>query len=211
MNSKSMFLGLAPWILFSLVAERVGADHVTVAAGLACLAALALTIYEATRSSWKILDVAGVATFGVIAVIGIVGSHHVDEMLVDFGRGGSTFVLAAIMAISALTIPFTEQYARETVDKSLWHSPIFRAKNRSISLLWAGAVFVIAISHTVAGVLAATDTASGAHPGNILLNWVIPIALILFAVKRTRAIADAPGNSALVEPRRQSHPRTESL
>jgi hypothetical protein len=200
MNAKSMILGLAPWILFSVVAERVGADHVALAAGLACLVALALTIYEAMRSSsWKILDVAGVATFGVIAAIGVVGSNHVDEMLVNFGRGGSTFVLAAIMAISAFTIPFTEQYARESVDPSLWHSPIFRAKNRSISLMWAGAIFLIAIAHTVAGILASTDAASGAHPGSILLNWIIPIAVIIFAVKRTRAIADAPASPKLSE------------
>jgi hypothetical protein len=199
MNAKSMLLGLAPWILFSLVAERVGADHVALAAGLACLAALALTIYEALRSSWKILDVAGVLTFGVIAAIGLAGSHHVDELLVNFGRGGSTFVLAAIMAISAFTIPFTEQYAREAVDPSLWHSTIFRAKNRSISLLWACVIFVIAISHTVAGVLAATDSVSGGHPCSILLNWFIPIVLIIFAVKCTRVIADAPVDTSLAD------------
>jgi hypothetical protein len=201
MNAKSMLLGLAPWILFSLVAERVGADHVALAAGLACVAALALTIYEAMRSSWKILDVAGVVTFGVIAAIGLVGNHHVDELLVNFGRGGSTFVLAAIMAISAFTIPFTEQYARETVDPSLWRSPIFRAKNRSISLMWAGVIFLIACSHTIAGILAATDTASGAHPGSILLNWVVPIVLVIFAIKRTRVIADAPVNAPIASSR----------
>lgn len=202
MNAKSMLLGFAPWILFSFGAERLGADHVAVAALIACLVALALTVYETMRSSWKLLDVAGVVTFGVIAAIGLIGDHGVDEMLVNFGRGGSTFVLAAIMAVSALTIPFTEQYARDNVDPALWHSPVFRAKNRSISLLWAGAVFLIAVSHTVAGALASADTASGAHPGSILLNWVIPIALIMFAIKRTRAIADAPATPAPLRPSR---------
>lgn len=56
------------------------------------------------RSGWKILDVAGVVTFGVIAAVGLVGDRQVDEALVNFGRGGSTFVLAAVMAISAFTV-----------------------------------------------------------------------------------------------------------
>jgi hypothetical protein len=202
MNAKSMLLGFAPWIIFSVVAERAGADHVALAAILAFAIALALTVYETMRSGWKILDVAGVATFGVIAVIGLVGDHQVDEALVNFGRGGSTFVLAAIMAISAFTIPFTEQYARESVDESLWHSPIFRAKNKRISLMWAGVIFAIAVSHIIAGILTSSADLAGSHPGNIVLNWVVPIVLIVFAIKRTRAIADernAPAASPSVQ------------
>ncbi|SCC56641.1 MULTISPECIES: hypothetical protein [unclassified Gordonia (in: high G+C Gram-positive bacteria)] len=193
MNAKSMILGLAPWFVFAWAAERLGADHVTLAAIAACALALAVTIYEAVRTGggWKMIDVAGVVLFGVIALIGIVGDTQVDEALVFFGRGGSAFVLAAVMAVSAFTVPFTEQYARETVDPALWHSPVFRAKNRQISLLWAGAIALMGCSHIVAGLLASSASVSGSHPGNILLNWVVPIALIVFAVKRTRAIADA--------------------
>ncbi|PYE11125.1 hypothetical protein DFR67_1371, partial [Williamsia limnetica] len=32
MNAKMMLLGFAPWIIFSVVAERAGADHVALAA-----------------------------------------------------------------------------------------------------------------------------------------------------------------------------------
>ena len=196
MNAKSMFLGFAPWIIFSVVAERAGADHVALAAILAFVIALGLTVYETLRSGWKILDVAGVATFGIIAVIGLVGDDQVDESLVNFGRGGSTFVLAAIMAVSAFTIPFTEQYARQSVDESLWHTPIFREKNKKISLMWAEVILAIAVSHIIAGILTSSADLAGSHPGNLLLNWIIPIALIVFAIKRTRAIADQRPASA---------------
>ncbi|MGV9712992.1 hypothetical protein ACWDTI_20275 [Gordonia sp. NPDC003424] len=197
MNTKSMILGLAPWFVFSFAAERLGADHVTVAALAACAIAFGMTAYGAMQGrGWKILDVSGVILFGVIAVIGIVGNHQVDEALVSFGRGGSAFILAAIMAVSAFTVPFTEQYARETVDPALWHSPIFRAKNRQISLVWAGAVAVMGCCHVIAGVLASAAGVAGAHPGNVLLNWVIPVALIVLAVKRTQAIAQGPAASA---------------
>jgi hypothetical protein len=181
--------------LFSLVAERLGADYVALAAIVATVAALVLTLREATRNSFKILDVAGVATFAAIAAIAIVGTHHTDIFLADYGRGISTYILAAIMAISALTIPFTEQYARETVDPRYWASPIFRAKNRSISLMWAGVIFVIATCHIIAGALASASVIPGAHPGNIILNWLIPIVLIIATIKRTRAMADAPATT----------------
>ena len=203
MNAKSMFLGFAPWIIFSVVAERAGADHVALAAILAFVIALGLTVYETLRSGWKILDVAGVATFGIIAVIGLVGDDQVDESLVNFGRGGSTFVLAAIMAISAFTIPFTEQYARQSVDESLWHTPIFREKNKKISLMWAEVILAIAVSHIIAGILTSSADLAGSHPGNLLLNWIIPIALIVFAIKRTRAIADQRPASAEDNPTAQ--------
>ncbi|MFE0751942.1 hypothetical protein [Gordonia sp. NPDC058843] len=199
MNAKSMILGLAPWFVFAWAAERLGADHVTLAAMAACALALVVTIYEAvrTKGGWKIIDVAGVILFGVIALIGLLGDHQVDETLVYFGRGGSAFVLAAVMAISAFTVPFTEQYARETVDPAFWHTPTFRAKNRKISLLWAAAIGLMGCAHLVAGILASTASVPGSHPGNILLNWVVPIALIVFAVKRTKAIAgDVPSTPA---------------
>ncbi|MGW5524866.1 hypothetical protein [Gordonia sp. NPDC003950] len=193
MNPKSMILGLAPWFVFSFAAERLGADHVTVAAFAACALALAMAGWDAIQGrSWKILDVAGIVLFGLIGVIGVIGNHHVDETLVYFGRGGSAFILAAVMLVSAYTVPFTEQYARESVDPSLWHSPIFRQKNRQLSLLWAGAIFAMGIAHVIAGLLAAGASVPGSNPGNIVLNWVVPIALIIFAAKRTQAIADAP-------------------
>lgn len=189
MKSGSIFLGLLPWFGFSLVAERAGADHVALAAAIAAGLAFVLMIIEVVRTgSLKILDATGVVLFGAITVIAVQGGHAVDTDLVNYGRGAVTWVLAAVMAVSAFTVPFTEQYARSTVDRSLWHSPVFRAKNRAISLMWAGVVFVIGCSHMVAGLVGVT---SHGGPGNAILNWVIPIIAIVFAVKRTTAIADA--------------------
>jgi hypothetical protein len=190
MDAKRFLIALAPWVLFSLVAERAGADAVAAAALLACLGSLALAIYGLRYGGLKIIDGAGVITFAAIAVTGLVGGHQVDEFLVDYGRGGAALVLAAIMAASALTVPFTEQYARESVDPQYWGSPIFRAKNKVISLLWAGVISVMAVCHLIAGALTTTSGIPGRHPGNILLNWVVPILLILWAVRRTETLVD---------------------
>lgn len=190
MNAKSMLLGLAPWALFSILTERIGAGAVGIAALIACAGSLILAIYGAKgKGGIKIIDAAGVVTFGIIAALGFLGSNGLNEALGDFGRSGATFVLAAVMAISVVTVPFTEQYARDTVDPQYWSSPIFRAKNKTISAIWAGVVFAMALCHLVAGALTAATDVSGNHPGNILLNWVVPIALIVWAVKRTQSIA----------------------
>lgn len=191
MNGKMMLLGLAPWALFSVLAQRLGADAVAIAALLACTGSAVLAFVGAReKGGLKIIDVAGLVTFGLIAVLGFLGSSGLDQVLVDFGRGGSALILAVVMGISALTVPFTEQYARDTVDPQYWSSPIFRAKNKKISALWASAVFAMGICHLIAGALAASSTVNGNYPGNVLLNWVIPIMLIIFALKRTRTIAD---------------------
>jgi hypothetical protein len=186
MNPTNMLLGLAPWILFSMIAERVGPDAVGVAALLACLGSLALTIRGSRRTGVTVIDAAGVVTFGVLAVIAFLGGHHTDQLLIDFGRGGSAVVLATVMLVSVFTVPFTEQFAREHVDRRYWGSPVFRAVNRRISLMWAAAIYVMAISHLTSGYL----QHQGSDPRNLLLNWVVPIGLVLIGFKQTERIAD---------------------
>lgn len=191
MNGKMMILGLAPWALFAILTERIGADAVGVAALLACLSSLGLALYDRRKSASgiKIIDSAGIILFGIIAVLGFLGNDGLDQSLADFGRGGATFVLAAVMAVSVVTVPFTEQYARDSVDPQYWGSPQFRAKNKTISAMWAGVVFAMALCHVIAGSLASATEMTNNHPGNLLLNWVIPIALIVWAIKRTGRIA----------------------
>lgn len=190
MDTK-VLLSLAPWLVFSLVAERAGSGAVGIAAVLACVGSLVLAVHGSRHGGVKIIDAAGVVTFAVLSMIGFAGGPRVDEYLVHYGRGGAALVLAAVMAISAFTVPFTEQYARQAVDRQYWEIPEFRAKNKTISLLWAGVILVMAVCHLIAGALAATAVLPGRHPGNFVLNWAIPVLLIFWAIRRTRRIADA--------------------
>lgn len=130
-------------------------------------------------------------------MVGFVSGPRVDQLLVDFGRGGAALVLAAVMGVSALAVPFTEQYARRTVDSQYWGSPEFRAVNKKISLLWAGVILVMAICHLVAGALAASAVLPGHRPDNFLLNWALPMVLIMWAVKKTREVASQEGTSSI--------------
>ncbi len=187
MKNLGMLIGLAPWVLFSMIADHVGTGYVGYAAGAAGIISLVLAIRGARADGLKIIDAAGVVTFAILAIVGFAGSHHVQKLLVDYGRGGCAVVLALVMLISALTVPFTEQYARARVDRRYWASPVFRATNRKISLAWAGLIAVMAASHLLAGALA-----SQGHERpivNIALNWVVPILIVLRGLKMSDRIA----------------------
>jgi hypothetical protein len=185
MKATNLLLGLAPWILFTVIAGHIGAGAVGYAALAACLGSLVLAIRGARATGVNLIDVAGVVTFGVLAVAGLTTSHHVQHLLVDYGRGGAALILATVMLVSVATVPFTEQFARAHVDRRYWGSPVFRAVNRRISLLWAGLIYVMAIGHITSGFLAD----HGENPRNLLLNWVVPVLVVLYGLKQTERIA----------------------
>lgn len=200
MKFGQMVLGLAPWFLFSILVARLGDDQVAYAALVSAIAAVAIAAYQ-RGSGVKLLDIAGVVTFVAIAAIGFIGGDSVDEFLTNFARGGTTLLLGVVMLVSAFTIPFTEQYARESVDKAYWDSPKFHATNRRISLAWGLALIVMAGSHFVAGALDPISDAedSGARTVDLVCNWVIPIVLIVLAVKFTQRTA-AQAHAAATAP-----------
>jgi hypothetical protein len=194
MKPTHLLLGLAPWILFAAVAEHIGTGAVGYAALAACLGSLALAVRGARRGHLSLLDVAGVVTFAILAAVGLAAGHHLQQLLVDYGRGGSALVLATVMLASVAIVPFTEQLAREQVDRRYWGSPVFRALNRRISLLWAGLIYVMALGHLTSGYL----SDHGQDPRNLLLNWALPVALILYGLKQTDRIAET-GTAAPVK------------
>ncbi|UZF55287.1 hypothetical protein LH935_21560 [Gordonia polyisoprenivorans] len=205
MDSKKMFVSFIPWVLFSVLINRRGADAAAVAALLAAAVSLVLLIKSMQETGVKVLDVTGVATFGAFAVVGFSGGSPATNWIADYGRGSATLVLAAIMLGSVFTVPFTEQYARESVPREYWTSPVFRSVNRKISAMWAGVVAVMGVGHLLAGLLdPATQPVPGFRPVDLILNWVLPIGLILFAVRQTRELSThAGGRTAPVTPERR--------
>jgi hypothetical protein len=199
MSIGRLALGLAPWLAFSILTHRLGANS----AGIAALVAIAIATYLAythrSDGTFDILDIGAVLTFGAIAIIAFIGGQPTDDWLANYGRGTATLTLSAIMFISAATIPFTESYAREGVPEQHWHTDEFRATNRKISLVWAAAVLVMGLGHILAGALDPLTheygVAGAAQPSrltDLALNWGIPIVLIFLAAKYTTKVADVP-------------------
>jgi hypothetical protein len=204
-NAKKLFLSLIPWLLFSVVIHRGGADLAGVAALLAATLGGVLVIKNAATGV-KIIDVAGVVTFAGLALACYAGGSAVAGWVADYGRGAATFALAVIMLGSALTVPFTEQYARESVPRQYWDSPVFRSVNRRISALWGALILVMACGHVLAGHLdPVTGTSSSGGPVNLVLNWAVPVVLVLIGIKATSRIADAATSRTQTQTTSSSH------
>jgi hypothetical protein len=184
MSSNKMFYSLVPWAVFTLAAGHGGTKYVAPAALVATVLALAIAVYNTRGSSLKIIDASGVLTFAVITVIAFVSGDAVRRHLVDYGRGGAALILAVVMFASLLFMPFTEQYARESVPEQYWHSPVFHALNRKLTAVWGTAILVMSGGHLLSGHL---EAAGDLHRRtNLTLNWIIPVLLVLGALKLTR-------------------------
>jgi hypothetical protein len=187
MNSASsphragIFVALVPWVLFSVIC-RLSVP----AASVIALLASAVIAYPAIRAGRpKILELAAVVSFaGFTAVVLAIDPGSADT-LHRYARGIAAGLLALIAFGSLLFTPFTEQYAREQVPEHLWNTPQFKAGNRVMTAMW-GAIFAAMVPcHIIAG---SVDT----QRSNLIFNWVIPVALVMWGIKRSGAAsADA--------------------
>ncbi|HTW20769.1 MAG TPA: hypothetical protein VME70_11230 [Mycobacteriales bacterium] len=193
MGNKKMFLSLISWAAFTILADHGGTGFVPVAAAIAGLIALAITIFNTRGSKLKLIDATGVVTFAAMTAIAFVGDDAVRRHIVDYGRGGCALVLGLVMLASLAFTPFTEQYAREATPRQYWTSPIFHAVNRKLTAVWAAAIIVMSGGHFLSGYLQAAGELH--RRTNLALNWVLPVVLVLFALKQTSRITssdDAP-------------------
>jgi hypothetical protein len=171
-----------PWILFSVISRR---DTMEAATVVALVAAIAIAVPGIRAGHPKMLELGTIVAFFGFTIVAFVVDPAANDWLQRYGRAIAAALLAAIALLSvALNMPFTEQYARETVPERYWSSPKFKSINRQLSLMWAAVFALFVPSHIIAGYV---DT----QRANTIFNWVIPIALVVFAIKRTGAVADA--------------------
>jgi hypothetical protein len=177
----SMFVGLASWILFTVIAEH---GTLKVAAIAALVIAIGVCVYSMQGGKRpKLIELAAVATFIVFTVIAFTADPSLTHWLTRYARAVAAAVLALLVFGSLLFVPFTEEYAREMVPREYWHSEQFKQVNRKLTVLWGEIFLVMTGSHIIAG---AVDK----RPTNIIFNWVIPIALVLWGVKQSTADKD---------------------
>ncbi|MFD8420702.1 hypothetical protein [Streptomyces sp. NPDC059466] len=173
-HPRGVFLGFAPWIVFDVVASPSTWKYAALAA---LVTALVLNVPELRHGSLKVLEAAGVVFFAVVCVLGLVLDRQELIWLETYAQTLSNGVIAAVALGSLAFTPFTEQYARESVPREYWDSPVFRRTNRVLTAVWGGVFLVTALL----GLLALRVT-SGAD----WLNWVVPIAMLVAAVRFTK-------------------------
>ncbi len=133
----------------------------------------------------KLLELAAVLAFAGFTAVAFVADPSTSELIARYARAIAASVLALTAFGSLLFVPFTEQYARESVSPRYWATRQFKQINRQLTAMW-GYVFVAMVpAHLIAG---AIDT----RRANTIFNWVIPVLLVVWAVKRTAAVTKTP-------------------
>jgi hypothetical protein len=177
---SGIYLAFIPWIVFTLVAQ-----HSTLK--LAAIGALLTSVLIAARSARagapKLIELGAIVAFVGFTVVAFTADPATGAFVARYARAIAAAALSTIAFGSLLVVPFTEQYARESVPRQLWSSPQFKQINRQLTTMWALVFAAMVPAHVIAGAL---DT----HRANLIFNWAIPIALVIWAAKRTTAVTD---------------------
>jgi uncharacterized membrane protein len=184
-SRSNIYIAFVPWLLFSVITRRFEVED---AAVIALVASIAISVPSLRAGRPKLLETGAIVAFIGFTIVAFAGDDATRDWLARYARAVSAGLLALIAFGSLMRTPFTEQYARESVPREYWSSPVFKRVNRQITAMWGGVFVLMVPSHILAG---AIDT----HRAFTIFNWVIPIALVVYAVKTTTRLSDAAGES----------------
>jgi uncharacterized membrane protein len=188
--AAGLYLAFIPWVVFTLVAQH---STLKLAAVGALLASVVIAARSVRASGAKVLELGAVLAFVAFTVVAFTADPGTAAFVDRYARAIAAGLLAAIAFGSLLVVPFTEQYARETVPRQFWSSPQFKQINRRLTSMW-GLVFAVMVpAHVVAGAL---ET----HRANLIFNWAIPIVLVIWAAKRTARVSDNAHDDRVLTP-----------
>jgi hypothetical protein len=179
-GGKGIFIALAPWIVFTLLAAYAS---LKLGSSAALAAAVVIAVPGVRTGRPKLLEVGAVVTFIGFLAVAFLADGATAHWVARNTRGIAAAILSLISFASLLFTPFTEEYARESVPEQYWGSPKFEAINRKLTAMWACVFAAMVPFHAIAG---AIDTTRG----NIIFNWAIPLAPVLWAIKRSSVAGD---------------------
>ncbi len=179
MTPLPLVAGFVPWIAFTVVADRMAADAVAWSAVVAVAMTLVSLTVARRRHGPQTLDGVSLVLFAGIAVVGFAGDGAVDDWLSTWGRPLVGVVLGLFVLVTASSRPFTEEYARQSTPREYWTTPTFRSINGVLSAAWGAGLVGIGLAGVLVTLLDDHATSrSSAHLAELLLDWVVPIAVI---------------------------------
>ncbi len=184
MKTLPLILAFLPLIVFSLLSRLLPHGYIGVA-GLAA-AVVALVAIATGRPVWppKILNLCSLLLFAVVAVLGFTLGKQDDRWLATWGGAGVGIVLGLVILALVPVVPFTEQFARESVPRAEWSSPTFKKINRVLSTAWGVAICAVGVSRVAA---AAINGHTTRRLPDILLGLVVPVGIVVYMVKFSKS------------------------
>lgn len=191
LSSLSIFAGFVPWIVFTVVAQRLAADGVAWSALIAVVMTVVALMWGRSRNSPVQLNLYSLVLFTVMAVAGFLGGASVDRWLFEWGRPLVGVVLGLIVLVASVSSPFTAEYAKMSTPREAWDSPVFRRINRTLSAVWGAALIVIGAASVLVTALDAQAVGTDSpYLVDLALNWVLPIAVIVWTIRFTNTYPD---------------------
>ena len=187
MKPMTLILSFLPLVVFSFLARLLPHGDIGIA-GLAA-AVIALAAIVTSHPLWppKILLACSLVLFTLIAVLGFTLGSNDDRWLATWGGAGIGVVLGLIVLALVPVMPFTEQFARESVPQAYWSSPTFKKINRVLSTAWGLAIFAVGLSRVAA---AAINGHTTRRLPELLLGLAIPGAITLYMLKFSKSYPD---------------------
>jgi hypothetical protein len=180
MKSTALILAFLPLIAFSLLSRFLPHGYIGVAGLVAAVAAL--IALATSHPIWppKILNACSLVLFALIAALGFTLGKNDDRWLATWGGAGVGIVLGLVILLLIPVLPFTEQFARQSVPPSQWASPTFKKINRVLSAAWGLAIFALGVSRVAAAGINGHTTR---RLPEFLLGLALPVAIILYMLK----------------------------
>ncbi|MBF6558155.1 MAG: hypothetical protein IVW52_18770 [Acidimicrobiales bacterium] len=185
----SPIVGFAPWIAFSVLE---GPKRYELAIGAALgIAVLQLVLGMVVGARPKQLDVAAIIFFVGMLVAGLLVGPDGQTWL-DRWSGEVSNAMLVVVALGSivLRVPFTIQYAQEMTPKEYWDTPLFLHINYVLTWVWTA-------TFAVTAVVGWYGDGPLNQPDNIWTNWIIQIALLIFAIRFTDWYPDVASAHAL--------------
>jgi len=170
-------VGLAPWIVYSLVE---GQSRLELSSALALGSAVAILCINWIRGdSPKMLEWSDVVYFTALTIVIAFASTGTRTWLELWGGEVANIALLVIVVASILVRqPFTLQYAKEDAPPEMWEEPHFLRANYVISWVWAAAFFIEAASGLYGDAVLRDNN-------NLWTGWIIETLPMIIAAQFT--------------------------
>lgn len=168
----ALLLALSPWLGFAF-ASRTGGLDLRSSALLAVGWSIAVLLYSHRRAGVvRAFELETTALFTLLAIASYVLPATVVKGMSPYARAVAVAGFALLALCSLSVRPFTEEYLRDMVPRDELESITFARTNNALTVAW----IVTAMTLVVVFVLGAL--VPGAL-GSTLLNWVVPLLLVL--------------------------------
>jgi hypothetical protein len=199
----SPIVGFAPWIAFSVL-EGPRRYELAVGAALG-IAVLELVLGMVVGARPKQLDIAAIIFFVGMLIVGMLVGPQGQTWLDKWsGEVSNAMLVVVALGSVALRVPFTIQYAREIAPKEYWDTPLFLHINYVLTWVWTA-------TFAITAVVGWYGDGPLDQPDNIWTNWIIQIALLIFAIRFTEWYPDVAAARAVPASERSDQTAPDSI